>query len=218
MAFLCPTRKLAYFPVPKVAGTAIKFTLYELEYRKPFEQKWNGDRWLHIHDVYVTKPFSNADKSDLSEFTRFVMIRDPIDRLMSAYANRVLALRELSSEALDRHKCSELGLVADPDADFFFGHIDQYMYVSDSIKHHMESISNYTGDDLSFFTRVFKFEQFSELPKFFSETFNCPVTVRREQESQLKLKFESLSKITRDKILKFLREDYELLKDYYKPR
>lgn len=76
--------RLVYYPIPKVACSSIKAAI----------ARYNGDifdDFEEVHDLYPTNPFQRPRLLDKS----FTVIRDPIQRFVSGYRNRILHHRDM---------------------------------------------------------------------------------------------------------------------------
>ncbi|WP_413860108.1 sulfotransferase family 2 domain-containing protein [Tateyamaria sp.] len=67
-----------------------------------------------VHSIYATQRFR---RHQVQNFFCFTVVRDPLNRLLGVYTNRVVRLREL-------HNCRKIkrrrvNLTADPDPDYF---------------------------------------------------------------------------------------------------
>lgn len=206
----------AYFPVPKVACTSIKEAIYELEYGHPFTDEFvNGVCVNHIHKLYGTHPFARASRDVDPNAVKVALVRDPIKRMLSAYRNRVVDLKDLASEHVDVEVFSDSNLLPDPDANFFFTHLEEYMNISISIDHHFSSSSIFLGDDLTYFDKVFRFEEFLEFNAFFSSLAGRNVHFPHSKKSQVYVEFDSLSPEARDSLRGHVEAEYRFLKNYY---
>ncbi|MES9844974.1 MAG: sulfotransferase family 2 domain-containing protein, partial [Candidatus Sedimenticola sp. 6PFRAG5] len=71
---------IGYFPIPKVACTSIKTALFIVEHDRPHDPVL--DDGSNVHQFYKRK----CREIDDCGF-RFIVIRDPIRRFLSAYNN-----------------------------------------------------------------------------------------------------------------------------------
>jgi len=89
-AILLPAQKLLYVPVPKVANRSIKAALAAAA-GLPFEDGQEPD--------FQTVPLTAVP--DLTDYFRFTIVRHPLDRLVSCYAQKiVLYARQLQMPLL----------------------------------------------------------------------------------------------------------------------
>ncbi|GAL12842.1 TPR repeat [Vibrio astriarenae] len=142
--------KVVYFPVPKSACSSIKLALYEAKNGIPFQ----NTKFHHIHEYWSTRQHL------LSNYQRkVIIIRDPVKRFLSAYANRVLDHGELNQAAIEQVAPWLVKVIPNfkPTLQQFLNDIDTYMLVP-SIEHHFKPLSWHIKHDLGFFTDVIKME------------------------------------------------------------
>ncbi|MGB2073601.1 MAG: sulfotransferase family 2 domain-containing protein [Henriciella sp.] len=87
---------LVYIPSPKVATTSLKYFLFEVNEGQKFDDVHGDNKATHIHnhaDGFGAVLFSKLDMQALAGKRRISVIRDPLDRLISCYKNRVVALK-----------------------------------------------------------------------------------------------------------------------------
>jgi hypothetical protein len=206
----------AYFPAPKVACTSIKEAIYELEYGHQFTDEFvNGVCVKHIHMIYGTNTFTQASRNIDSKAIKVALVRDPIKRILSAYRNRVVDLKDLSNDVVGAEVLKKSNLLPNPDIDFFFSHIKEYMNISKRIDHHFCNINTFLGDDLSYFDRVFRFEEFVEFRSFVSALAERDVRFPHSKKTEIHVEFESLSPQTKNSIMGHVDDEYRYLREYY---
>lgn len=202
--------KLGYRDIPKTACSTIKKALYAAEFSKKFdEQNHNG---LHIHDLMNTY----KDSIDTCEF-RFIVVRDPIKRFLSAYSNRVLHYQELSSEFIEKNCPHLIGQIEvfNPSLSQFIQNLDLYLKVP-VIKGHFQPVSTFLNkNELDYFTDVYPIESLHLLESKLSEIYSKKITFGREQTGGRKITIKELTKDELEILLKYYEEDYLLLSDFY---
>lgn len=89
-----PEQNLVYIPIPKNACTSIKQALHEIEFGYLFNANLlEFNDYQEIHEYYQLRPHAFTGVNRLkrkTNVTRFAVIRDPVERLISCYRNRVL--------------------------------------------------------------------------------------------------------------------------------
>src|SRR5204863_9345498 len=93
---------------------------------------------------------------------RFTVVRDPIERLLSAYSNRVLQHDELS-EARLRYGQADANLTPRPGIGVFIDNLEQYRAADESIRHHTEPLTYFLGDDPTYYNRIYGMSEIGEL-------------------------------------------------------
>ena len=192
---------LGYRFIPKVASSSIKSTLLTLE----------GVTQKNVHKLGK----HNARIDDCKR--RTIVIRDPIKRFLSAYSNRVEYHEELGKEYLRgrfpimHHFLPHLN----PTLNQFIRYYTIYSKVP-TIKHHTKPISSWLmGNDLSFFTDVYKIEELVKFEQDLSNLFKQDIKFPRKQTGGKKYTLKSLSKRQMNWLMNFYDQDYKLLKDHY---
>src|SRR5215204_3870755 len=160
MPVICEQLRLAYFPVPKVACTSLKSYFFRINNRADFTRFKVGDRHVTIHHVpgYAEEAFRPEFRDRFSGYERIAIVRDPLDRLTSAFRNKVAKARLLERDADAVRLCQIEGLASDPDLETFLLNVERYARLSTEIKHHTISQRHFLGEDLGFYDRVFRLE------------------------------------------------------------
>ncbi len=220
MPVVCPAHKLIYFPIPKNACSSIKNVLWEVNNGTTFAPFTdNGKEIRNIHQVYVSMRFSMAALEeaapDWRECFRFVVVRDPLKRLLSAYRNRVLFHLELSEEVIASSGLTSPDLLPKPDFKHFVRHLELYRKASRSIAHHTDPQKVFIGDSLDLYDLVCEMGSIdrleSELTRRIGREIRLPVLQKLGPEADT-IEFDDA---TRGAIYEFYRDDYELLRDYF---
>lgn len=147
--------KMGYRDFPKVACTTIKLALYEMEEEEEFSSHEHG---FHIHQYVTRRKTSTMDQCE----RRFVVLRDPVKRFLSAYGNRVTFYEELSKEKVPKG-LHHLMPHFNPTLDQFIENLDAYLNQK-AIYHHTRPISDFMeGESLSYFSDIYKFEELANL-------------------------------------------------------
>ncbi|MFN4098218.1 MAG: sulfotransferase family 2 domain-containing protein, partial [Pararhodobacter sp.] len=154
--------KLAYVAVPKVACTSLKTMMFEVENGFPFRPfTTSGTAWW-IHDFYTSIPFADLPHDRIADYRCIGVVRDPVQRLLSCYSNRVVHHRELSRDKA-RRPLREADLPFSPDLSTFVANLAGYMAAVPSIHHHARPMVDYLGHDPSYFDRVYTMAELPEL-------------------------------------------------------
>jgi len=78
-------KKLVYLPIPKVACTAIKLSLYDQE----LKNKDDYHDYMNIHSQLASKQ-SHRLSAEEKQYFKFAFVRDPFARLVSCYKDKVI--------------------------------------------------------------------------------------------------------------------------------
>lgn len=203
--------KIGYFPIPKVACTTVKRTLYKLENQRQFDAE---KEQCSVHSYFFDK--TKKEKYDLFEYA-FVLIRDPVKRFLSAYSNRVTHHKELSIGFIKSGYPQLLNEIPyfDPGIGQFIDGLMDYLKI-DTIRHHIEPISrSLTKFDLKQFTKVYRLEEMSELESDLSGLLGCNICFDRLQTGGRKIRLRDLSRQQLEFLIDYYGNDYELLDSYY---
>ena len=206
---------LAYFDTPKVASSSIKYALYEAEHGRPFEHEANVDD--AIHWTYPTRRLQPEDWARTAGLWTFGVVRDPVKRLLSAYANRVALHADQRRGRLSTQRARLLGLSLTPDADTFFTRLGRYRLAAGPVRHHTDRVMRYLGDDLSRFDAIYPIEDLASLEGDLSRRTGAPVRLQRLQTGGPKLRFDMLSAEAQDALMRYLAPEYRVLARYYQP-
>lgn len=239
MTLTLPAYRLAYTPIPKVACSSIKRAVYELMFGEPFSPshlrvRLKGGR---VHGVLPSLPFDAGAFAKLEGFWTFAVIRDPAERILSVWADKVaggktgprlavpaprnpvrnaaLKLREA------RHRRRNAGTVGDlplePSLDDFVLHLDAYRAGFQVIEHHTQPMAWHLGPDLAAYDAVYRLNEIDALQQALSERVGRPVTIPHVNASKAKLKprLDQLSDEAFTALMDRLASDYALLSRYF---
>jgi hypothetical protein len=222
VAIVCDPHKLIYFPVPKNACTSIKNTLWELTHGRKFEPFVNAGKTIeNIHQIYVSRFFSMGSLEMVAprwaEYFRFTVVRDPVDRLVSAYRNRVLFHLELRQELLEQSGLKSPDLIPTPDFAQFVRYLPLYQRASRAIAHHTAPQKAFIGDRLGIYDFICRFETLDELESELSQRLERQIKFPVSENLGPSKDGIVVDSETRQLIYQYYEEDYELLRDYYLP-
>ena len=196
---------VAYFPIPKVANTSVKAGIREA---------------LPDVDIFDNgnKRMSAGLRAMTQDMHRIAVVREPVERGLSGWANRVMHERDVDRSAISKALLKPFGLGPFPDADTFVMNLGKYMAVNDRVRRHLLPQSNYLGDDLSFFHDVYRIDELDRLAADLSARFGRPVTFGRHQTGGPKIKFDDLSRAAAERLTQHFESDYRLLAEHYSPK
>ncbi len=200
---------VAYFPIPKAACSSIKSALYLLKNKRTYNiENYNGN---HIHDYWYSKQQCLNHYSD-----KVIVVRDPIERFLSAYSNRVHDHGELNRGAVERDCPWLVNQLPHfkPSLSQFVSELERYMLVP-VIGHHCKPLSQHVHNDLSTFTHIYPLENISELEQYLSETTGQNIEIPRVHVGCHKVSIGLLSEPELERLLVFFDDDYRLLAPWY---
>jgi hypothetical protein len=203
--FVCASRRFLFLSISKNACTTLKHLCYELDTGGPFAC---SDPWeIHDHFGYAPSPGRVIDQRDLaqlvalSDHTRFAVYRDPVERLLSAYADKIPP----GSVGADYFvKRGMVGMALDP----FLDVVEQVVSLRDPLlmdEHLRPQHLCFSPGDVEFVVPIehlthFLEQRFGVMPK---RRFNAGRTKPPE-----------ISDRQRDRIRELYRRDYEIVPNY----
>lgn len=214
MSIICLPAKLVFSPIPKVACTSTKVMLYEVSNAVEWRDARVGFGQVHGYPGYRSLPFSLDALAEYDSFAKFAIIRNPIDRAISAYRDKARELVLKGSKF--EESLNKAGLPLEPDPELFFNEIDQYFECAPVIKEHMQAYSYHLGPDIGYYDRIFKLEDLDGLSDFVSERVGKAVVLQKSNSSQRSVNTaKAISEKTRQKVADFCSADLEYVSDYY---
>jgi len=196
--------KLAFFPMPKVACTSISYLLYEIINGTSHESG-------NIHS-YFKAGSAELNLDRYADYFKFVVVRDPVERFISGFRNRVLYHQEIDVIAPP----SESSAIAQ-DINAFALNIRAQITDAKSSMIHFETQRQRLGEDLGIFDHVSTIKEIPELVQELSKRTGRKLTMGHYQTGGPKLGLEDISDKALDHLIEFYQPDYDLLSDYYSP-
>ena len=216
-----------YIPVPKIACTSLKHFFYEIKYGTSFPLAEHREKFKHIHKWSKSQLFNEwqknpliQNKDSLNLAFKFCIVRDPIERVLSCYKNRVVYHKDLRD--LDSKLFENANLKIEPDLNFFIDHLEEYMSVHSGIKHHARSIIDYLGPDPKFYDSIYDISEIynSLYPRLLTMIPKTDFKIKRLQSSDKisSLLNTSLSASQTDQLQQLYHMDYMIYGDYFKSK
>ena len=188
MSAILETQNLAYISAPKCACTSVKELIFRIENNCNFNKlrdrrgaiqfQINGQR-LYIHHFYPTIPYTDQPHQILNKLHSFCVVRNPLDRLVSCYRNRVVRYGELKPEQISH---LEIDAPSDPDLNEFVHYLDEYIKAP-QIKHHTLPLTHFLGTKPESYAKIFNFKTIHQLPKFLQKKLGYTKALRHLQTS-----------------------------------
>lgn len=167
MTVYVPKAGLTYLSVPKCACSSLKHFCFEVEHGGTFESLGKDLGLGQLHQTFVSQRFTRfMSRLNAGEYggDLVAVIRNPIDRLLSCYTNKVIKAGVLKS--LDVDELRGDGLSVEPDFDRFINDLEGYRSHSKVIERHTRPLSYYLGTDPTLYYRIFDISEvagFAEL-------------------------------------------------------
>jgi hypothetical protein len=213
MAVLADDLPFTYYPIPKSGTSSIKYALMSLSGRHGALADPDNQVHDHLFTSWVD-PFVPVYDGLGGKFT---VVRDPLERLLSAYSSRILDVNVLARSSAKAEMLKAFGLPSDPDLDTFILNVEKYSASSWEIQFHVASPRHFVGSSLFLFDNVFRFEEMDKVEAFLSSVSGRKVAIPRLQAARTRVSPSDLSPAALAKAMRFCRYDYAFLVDYYDP-
>jgi hypothetical protein len=213
--------KIAYVYVPKNACSSLKLFFYELIHGHEFDKRFN-----QIHGQFSHAACDFEKFAENRDYFKFLIVRDPIERFVSAYNNRVLFYKELSKPWLRAFSPDFPKVLAEleaksleftPGIGEFVRHLEDYMRLNDTIRHHVIPQHHFFHGRPDIFDRVYNIRQLPQLAEDLSARIGRAVKLPLVQETKgLKnqAKISDLGAAELNRLREFYKEDYRILGSY----
>lgn len=208
---ICAKARVVYHPAPKNAGTSMREYLFHIENGRPYLPMILNGKKVELFMLYGV-PEAFRPCTQLSGFERFAIIRDPISRFISAYANRILDPRW--HDRRHYQLCESLGLDPVPSLERFVEGIDDYRRIP-AVSHHTRAQCFFLGDDLSYYHRVFRIEELSDAISYLESRSGVQVPFPSLKSDGPKVSRADIGSALESRIAAICEEDYRLLGMYY---
>lgn len=188
-----------YFPVPKVACTSLKLAIMQHNRPRKF-RLLESEEDIHGGGGYRSPPWSWEWRTYVrpKAMRAFCVVRDPIERFISGYRNRIAFHGDLGARP--------------PDINEFALHLHEHCR-DGHLRHHFMPMVEFTGRDPSFYDRVFLLNELDSL----SDYVGVPLAIGRAQESGPKMTRADLSESALEHLAAFYAEDYRVWGDRLSP-
>jgi hypothetical protein len=195
------SNKLIYFHAPKCASRTIIGWYSIINYPTIFKDNldWFDPYKLGDYpDIY--KLVNRPNFPDVLNSPRFCVIRDPIERFISAFTDRVL-----------RYKMGEYHEIKT--VDNFINNFDYYNDKYQVLAHHVRPQYLFYGEDLSNYDYVFKFSEIYKIKELLEDTYSIYLPDLHLQQCK-NIEKPKLSKEQINFLIEFYKKDYEFFEQY----
>ena len=218
MPLVSQDHRVAFFPIPKVASTSIRYVMYELIHGEPFRPR-PEDGIRHIHQVprFGFGAFDPRMLNRYRDYFRFTVLRDPLERLASAHAYIFPRhfIRKWEGETLAPEHAH---LSRTPDLETFFLNIRDYMAASRNLAFHVSPYAQWVGADLSAYQAVFRIEETARIGAVLGAHLGRPVEIgQRNRAGDARRPEREVSRRALLAALDHCRDDYAVCRGLYAP-
>lgn len=215
MPYILEDLKLAVFFSPKCAGTSVRSAMFEIENGFQFRPYSVQGKFYDENSLLKNNRIGSIDPNVFRDYTCVAIVRDPVRRFLSAYANRVVFYQELS-EKIAGEDLATYGLPANPDLEGFVANHANYCRASSSINRHFFNQKRWVGTEPSRFKFIFRVEALAEFEKFLEEFSAKKVALPRLQTGGPKIRVSDISPETHEKIIALVANDvaYKFAPEY----
>ena len=202
--------KLSYFSVPKCACTSLKHFFFTIENGFAFRDYQANGRPMHIHNaVYQSDAFEAYPHKRIADHWKIAVVRDPLERVLSCFSNRVLHHRELERIELSEED-RERGLTREPDLTTFVKNLERYMDIAPTIAHHAGSLTHYLGRDAAYFDRIYSMDELGALVDEVAARVGAVPELQSLQRGGPKFRVSDLALAEQDHLRRLYAEDYDI--------
>ena len=200
---------LSYVSAPKVACTSLKHLFFEIENGRPWQSfAANGKRY-YIHRFYPGLPFADLPHERIGEHQRLCAVRDPVTRILSCYANRVVHHRDLQRRPFTEEMCAA-GLSREPSLESFTLNLETYCQHFSSIRQHARPLVHFLGHDPSWYHGIYPLRALEDFRAHVEAVVGHAPALGHRQTGGPKLSPEDLGEKARRHIEAIYAEDYAI--------
>jgi len=210
--------EIGYLHIPKTASSSIKSGLITLIKGEPHNIK----NYQNIHRFFRKRKLLGTI-DDLS--FKFIVIRDPVKRFLSALNNRVYDEKELSEEYLEKkhprifEAFGFLNIPFNPNLDQFLQYFKTYQRIPTIYRHFIkvkQLVRPYK--DLSLFDRVYTLKTIKELETDLKDILDLNYHLPKENKARSnKYKLIDLKEYQLEQIIDWYQEDYQIMEKWFTP-
>ena len=176
-----------YHPAPKCCSTSVKQMIYNaVGIKKDFNEMTEG--WPHNE---LSKPINTIKFKQADADIRLCVLRDPVERFLSGYANRVKYKKIIKNP---------------PEFDQFLENFNFYFENNESVNHHFSPQTYFIGDDPLYYTHVYFDSEIEKVVELINYIFSANIKNIRKQTGGKKP--ENLSDHQISLIKNFYEDDY----------
>jgi hypothetical protein len=222
MALISDRLRLVYLPVPKNACTSLKTLFFEADTGRTLEslaEEIGGALRLEsvIHRRFVAREDGGRLPRLGPDHAVVAVLRDPVDRFLSGYRNRILARRDLRRVARQpavRAVLDERGLSDAPDAEAFAMGIAGYVAAHPMLRHHFRPQADFLRHAVPRLTLVTNLGGLDRVVALFEERAGRRLALRHLQTAGREFQVPPLSAAALAALRAYYAEDDALLRHF----
>lgn len=197
------------FTSPKVLSTSVKNLAFEIDTGERFSSfRVNGkDVW--VHRFYPLGPIKQEHLEE--ETLSIAIIRDPVDRFVSMFKNRILVRRRNTEEQFD--VLPKLGLQLEPSINRLALNLGAYREAVSDIRHHSTPQSVFLGSNLAAFDHVVWFSDTRKLTAILEERLGAKLNLQHLNKSTSDF-YDQLSQDAIYNLKDFYASDFDLIRQF----
>lgn len=203
---------IAYFPTPKNACSSIKNLMFYITNQFYFRPYMIDEKYYSIHDIhesYRTKKFESVANHFKDYQFRFCVVREPIQRLRSAYYNKVVQHKHLVGTRFEDKVRS---------FDDFLVHLEPLMNKEKLFLHHCRPQTYFLGERPGRYSKIYNLTQLGSLVDDLSEITGMQLELRKVNRSSSEYsEVDDQYAIQKhaERLKKLFKKDYNAYGDYF---
>lgn len=195
--------RIAYYCVPKAGKTTMKNTMKKIS---------EGGTYVNYGD----HPISPLMRRRGRDHHRITVVRDPVDRLISAWSDRVGDRDDIRRSSISTFLCKPLGLNPSPDLEEFVLNLRKYQMINDRIFRHVIPQIRYIGTEPDFFQAIYSVKDMARAQDELSELVGKDVRIEKLNVSKTNKQIKPvLSTEALEYAREYYRKDYDLYGKYF---
>ncbi|SNS87821.1 sulfotransferase family 2 domain-containing protein [Tropicimonas sediminicola] len=215
MTLYLKKHKLTYVSVPKCACTSLKQFFFEVHNGFEFKAFDINGQAYGIHKLARSIPFEDLDRKMTRRNRTITVVREPVGRLVSCYANKVIDARLLEKPKAAQF-LEQRGLTTTPTIQEFVRDLPAYQESSYTLLHHSRPLSYFLGRDPAFFDKIFPLRELSTLVEYVADMVGEAPSLPHTQKSTSSDVSKQLTEEDRARIEEIYAEDREIFGQWMK--
>ena len=210
--------KLVFFPIPKNACSSIKALIYRADTGRDFGDDVHTKE-TSVHAIYPSVQTGEWWAPYYEHYDTFLVLRDPLDRFISAFKNRILAHGDVLIENRRRAPDGkEDPLAPYPEVNEFIEAMDVYMKYSVEVFHHFCPQAEFVRKVIPKTSRIFQMSDLSLVAELVSIKAGIRLDMPWLQTTGRERHVGKISDRNLLRLKRFYAEDYELMRTYTKEK